>query len=141
MPTKIWIIDEVPFTVKKLHLTRARLLRAAPGGDVEELASWIKLGLADREYLSVDHDGAILATFALKNHGFATARVVVDAASNKARVKALYIDLLDKLHGAPFVSPVGYGFFVQHGMKDEVLRLRALPTLSLERDLDEALCQ
>ena len=137
---KIWIIDEVPFVAKKSHFTVVRLIRASPGGSIEQLASWIKLGLADRQYLSVDHDGAILATFAHKKHGFVTARVV-DAASNKARVKALYIDWLDTLHGARFVSPVGYGFFVQNGTTDEVLRLRALPALSFDRSLDETLCQ
>ncbi|HEX4512465.1 MAG TPA: hypothetical protein VH054_02980 [Polyangiaceae bacterium] len=138
---KLWFVDEVPLTIKKLHLTQGRLLRASPGGGLELLASWISLGLADKEFLSIDHDGAILATFALKNHGFATARVTVDAQTNTARVKSLYVDALDKLHGAPFVSPVGYGFFVEHGTKDQVLRVRALPTLTATRNFDESLCQ
>jgi hypothetical protein len=138
---KLWLIDEVPVNIGKLHLTQARLLRAAPGNGIELLASWLTLGLADREYLSVDHDGAILATFALKNRGFVTARVVVDVKTNSARVPALYVDALDTLHGAPFVSPVGYGFFVQHGTKDEVLRIRKLPSLSVARTFGESLCQ
>ncbi len=138
---KLWFIDEVPITVKTIHLTQGRLLRASPNGGLELLASWISLGLADKEYLSVDHDGSILATFALKNHGFVTAQLSVDAKTNAARVKSLYIDAWDKLHGAPFVSPVGYGFFVQRGVKDEVLRVRTLPTLTTMRNFDESLCQ
>ncbi len=138
---KLWLIDEIPITIKKIHLTQGRLLRASAGGGLEVLASWISLGFADREYLSVDHDGAVLATFALKNHGFATARVTVDTKTNTARVMSLYVNAFDKLHGAPFVSPVGYGFFVQHGTKDEVLRVRTLPTLSAIRNFDESLCQ
>ncbi len=137
---KLWLIDELPITNKKLKLKEARLLRASPGGDIEVLATWVTLGLSDRQFLSVDRDGTVLVTFALKFGGFVTARVALDA-SDTPEVTALYAKHGDTLHGAPFVSSAGYGFFVQHAQTDEMIRLATLPPLMPVRTLDESVCQ
>jgi hypothetical protein len=73
-------------------------------------ASWQVYGVASQLFLSVDHDGAVIATCTRDAGGFVAARLDVDDTGNTASITALYDDLRDTLYGAPFVSPTGYGF-------------------------------
>jgi hypothetical protein len=66
-------------------------------------------------------------------------RVVLDPVTDTPHVTALFLDQKDTLHGPPFVSPAGYGFFIRHGQTDEVLHLLALPPLPQPRDVDQTL--
>ncbi len=64
------MVDQV--TAGKLRWVR--LLRASPGGVLEMVAAWPRLGLAESYFLSIDHDGSVLLSLArAKGSGFVTA--------------------------------------------------------------------
>jgi hypothetical protein len=145
---KVWLVDEIPGAPhpdgRARHERVARLLRAAPGGDIEELATWQSDGRVAEYFLSVDHDGSALLSLAgPPGHGFVTARIRLDVKTDVASISAFYTRRHVDLLGPVFVSPVGYGFLVRDGHTLRVLRTQALepvPEPDAARDLDESRC-
>lgn len=134
---KLWLVDEFP----SKPFTVVRLLRAAPGGAIEQVATWVRAGQARSYFLAVDHDGAVLAAIARANgQGFAVARVEVDP-SGTAHASALYANPSDKLLARPFVSPACYAFLAQRGKQlPRVLRLSHLERLVASKPMNGGLC-
>ncbi len=58
------------------------------------------------------------------------AKIVVGS-DGTASPTAVFVDHDDRLLDTPFVSPVGYGFFVQHGQTLKVVRQASLTSLDL----------
>ena len=127
--SELWMIDE------PTKLPFVRLLRAAPSGGIEQLATWPKHGDSTGYFLSVDHDGAVLVSL-VRKQGFVVARVEPQAGCG--RVTGLYNHADDVLLGPTFVSPVGYGFFVDHHGTGEVLRTATIPRLPASRAMSDS---
>ncbi len=107
---KLWMLDDVAYGKS----TFVRLSRASLRGSLEVLALFPKLGFFDRSWLTLDRDGAVLATLARSaNPGWVTARLEVDGPS--LRVTGLLRIPGTQLLAPPITSAKSYSFVVKRG--------------------------
>ena len=107
---KLWMLDEIAYG----KLTFMRLSRAPLRGSLEVLAVFPKLGFFDRSWLTLDRDGAVLATLARSaNPGWVTARLEVEGPS--LRVTGLLRIPGTQLLAPPITSAKTYSFVVKRG--------------------------
>jgi hypothetical protein len=106
---QLWVLDRVRglFGVES-----ARLLRIEPSsGQATVISTWLRLGLYDQQWLTLDADGTVVLTSSSTTlNNFGSARIVSNGASATVSLQQLQPGALD---AAPFVDTLGYGYLVR----------------------------
>jgi hypothetical protein len=106
---QLWVLDRVRglFGVESV-----RLLRIDPtSGQTSVLSSWLRLGVYDRQWLSLDKHGDIVLTSSSSSlNNFGSARLTPSGTSATATGMQLQVG---KLEAPPFADRYGYAYLVQ----------------------------